>query len=162
MLVRDNLWPVSKSPCLCVFFLKSTLTWTLTTKDCNSINFISSRERVPHPRTIPKAWSKHWITSWSYWRVFLRWTTDWRWGWGSYVLLRVALLYTHWFVAENLNIFTYKSQGLGQAKPGPSCGQWLWPGLGFEKAKAASGQAKAGALRPSQARTALWRGGGCY
>jgi hypothetical protein len=52
-------------------------------------------------------------------------------------------------------IFTYKSHGLGQAKPGPSCEWRLWPGLRFEEAKAASGQAKAGAFRPSQARTPL-------
>jgi len=50
---------------------------------------------------------------------------------------------------------TYKSRGLGQAKPGPSRGWRLWPGLGFEQAKAASGQAKAGAFRPSRAGTAL-------
>jgi hypothetical protein len=51
--------------------------------------------------------------------------------------------------------FTYKSRGPGWARPGPSQGSRLWPGLGFEKAKAASGQAKAGALRPSRAGTAL-------
>ena len=47
---------------------------------------------------------------------------------------------------------TYKSCGLGQAKPGPSCDWRLWLGLRFEKAKAGSGQAKAGAFRPSRAR----------
>jgi hypothetical protein len=52
-------------------------------------------------------------------------------------------------------IFTYKSRGLGQAKLEPSREWWLWPGLRFEEAKAASGQAKAGAFRPSRARTAL-------
>jgi hypothetical protein len=46
--------------------------------------------------------------------------------------------------------------GLGRARPGPSQGSRLWPGLGFEKAEAASGQAKAGALRPSRAGTALF------
>jgi hypothetical protein len=51
--------------------------------------------------------------------------------------------------------FTYTSQGLGRARPGLSQGSQLWPGLEFEKAKAASGQAKARALRPSQAETAL-------
>jgi hypothetical protein len=57
--------------------------------------------------------------------------------------------------SEKIVHFTYKSQGLGQAKPEPSRGSQLWPGLGFEKAEAASGQAKAGALRPSRAGTAL-------
>ena len=52
-------------------------------------------------------------------------------------------------------IFTYKSRGLGQAKPEPSREWRLWPGLRFEEAKAASGQAKAGAFRPSRAGTAL-------
>jgi hypothetical protein len=51
--------------------------------------------------------------------------------------------------------FTYKSRGLGRAKPGPSRDSRLWPGPGFEKAEAASGQAKAGAVRPSRAGTAL-------
>ena len=46
-------------------------------------------------------------------------------------------------------IFTYKSCGLGQAKHEPSCEWWLWPGLGFEEAKAT-------APKPSQARTALF------
>ena len=44
-----------------------------------------------------------------------------------------------------------KSQGLSQAKPEPSWQWWLWPGLSFDKAKAASSQAKAGAFRPSWA-----------
>ena len=48
-----------------------------------------------------------------------------------------------------------KSLGLGQARPRPSHVWWLWPGLVFEEAKATSGQAKAGAFRPSRARTAL-------
>ena len=52
-------------------------------------------------------------------------------------------------------IFTYKNRGLGQAKPEPSREWRLWPGLRFEEAKAASGQAKAGAFRPSRAGTAL-------
>ena len=51
-----------------------------------------------------------------------------------------------------INILPYKSRGLGQAKPGPSRIWRLWLGLGFEKAKAGSGQAKAGAFRPSRAR----------
>jgi hypothetical protein len=51
--------------------------------------------------------------------------------------------------------FTYKGQGLGQAKPEQSQDSRLWPGPGFEKAEAASGQAKARALRPSWAGTAL-------
>jgi hypothetical protein len=38
----------------------------------------------------------------------------------------------------------YKSHGLGQAKPEPSRVRRLWLGLEFEKAKAGSGQAKAG------------------
>ena len=45
-------------------------------------------------------------------------------------------------------IFTYKSHGLGQAKPEPSREWRLWPGLRFE-------EAKAGAFRPSRAGTAL-------
>jgi hypothetical protein len=45
----------------------------------------------------------------------------------------------------------YKSRGLGQAKPEPSRVRRLWLGLEFEKAKAGSGQAKAGAFRPSRA-----------
>ena len=49
------------------------------------------------------------------------------------------------------SIFTYKSHSLGQAKPEPSREWWLWPGLRFEEAKATSGQAKAGAFRPSRA-----------
>ena len=52
-------------------------------------------------------------------------------------------------------IFTYQSHGLGQAKPEPSHEWQLWPGLRFEEAKAASGQAKARAFRPSWAGTAL-------
>ena len=52
-------------------------------------------------------------------------------------------------------IFTYKSHGLGQAKLEPSCEWQLWPGLRFEEAKAASGQAKARASRLSRAGTAL-------
>jgi hypothetical protein len=62
----------------------------------------------------------------------------------------VTLLY-----AKNYNIYIstpYKSRGLGQAKPGPSRVWRLWLGLGFEKAKAGSGQAKARAFRPSRAR----------
>jgi hypothetical protein len=55
-------------------------------------------------------------------------------------------------------IFTYKSRGLGQAKPEPSREWRLWPGLRFEETKAASGQAKAGAFRPSWAGTALMVG----
>ena len=51
-----------------------------------------------------------------------------------------------------INILPYKSRGLGQAKPGPSRIWRLWLGLGFEKAKAGWGQAKAGAFRPSRAR----------
>ena len=50
---------------------------------------------------------------------------------------------------------TYKSRGLGQAKPGPSRGWRLWPGLCIQEAKAASSQAKAAAFRPSRAGTAL-------
>ena len=50
---------------------------------------------------------------------------------------------------------TYKSHGLGRAKLEPSQVWRLWPGLGFEKAEAASGQAKAAAFRPSRAGTAL-------
>ena len=42
-----------------------------------------------------------------------------------------------------------------RAKPEPSQVSWLWPGLGFEKAKATWGQAKARAFRPSGAGTAL-------
>jgi hypothetical protein len=41
------------------------------------------------------------------------------------------------------------------AKPGPSRGWWLWPGLCVEEAKATSSQAKAAAFRPSRARTSL-------
>ena len=44
---------------------------------------------------------------------------------------------------------SHKSHSLSQAKLGPSYGWWLWPSLRFGKAKAASGQAKAGAFRPS-------------
>jgi hypothetical protein len=51
---------------------------------------------------------------------------------------------------SNLNKFD-ESRGLGQAKPEPSREWRLWPGLTFDKAKAASGQAKAGAFRPSRA-----------
>ena len=51
--------------------------------------------------------------------------------------------------------FSYTSHGLGQAKPRPSCEWQLWPGLGFEKAKANSSWAKAMAFRPSQAGTTL-------
>ena len=43
-------------------------------------------------------------------------------------------------------------RGLGRAKPGPSRLWWLWLGLDIEEAKAASGQAKAGAFGPSRAR----------
>ena len=50
-----------------------------------------------------------------------------------------------------LLLFTYRSRGLGQAKPEPSREWRLWPGLRFDKAKAASSQAKAGASRPSRA-----------
>ena len=52
-------------------------------------------------------------------------------------------------------ILDAKSCGLGQAKLEPNCGWQLWPGLGFEKAKAPLGQAKARAFRPSQAETSL-------
>ena len=44
-------------------------------------------------------------------------------------------------------MLAYKSHGLGQAKLEPSHEWGLWPGLGFEEAKAT--------LRPSQARTSL-------
>jgi hypothetical protein len=46
---------------------------------------------------------------------------------------------------------SHKSHSLSQAKLGPSHGWWLWPSLRFGKAKAASGQAKARAFRPSWA-----------
>src|SRR5713101_3467250 len=59
---------------------------------------------------------------------------------------------SYFFHVFNLS---YKSRGPGQAKPEPSCGWWLWPGLGFQKAKAVPGQAKAPAFRPSRARTTL-------
>jgi hypothetical protein len=48
-----------------------------------------------------------------------------------------------------------KSRGLGQAGPGPSREWRLWLGLALEKAKAASGQAKAAAFGPSRAGTSL-------
>jgi len=48
-----------------------------------------------------------------------------------------------------------KSPGLGQAKPWPSRSRDRGLGLGFWKAEAPSGQAKAGAFRPSRAGTAL-------
>jgi hypothetical protein len=41
------------------------------------------------------------------------------------------------------------------ARPGPSHEWWLWLGPSPEQAKAASGQAKAGAFGPSQAGTSL-------
>jgi hypothetical protein len=48
-----------------------------------------------------------------------------------------------------------ESPGLGQSQAGPSRGRRLWPGLEFLKTKAAPGQAKAGAFRPSRAGTSL-------
>jgi len=45
-----------------------------------------------------------------------------------------------------------KSQGLGRARPKPSHDLRLWLSPGFQQAKAASGQAKAGAFGPSRAR----------
>src|SRR6266849_1203186 len=59
---------------------------------------------------------------------------------------------SYFFHVFNLS---YKSRGPGQAKPEPSRGWWLWPGLGFQKAKAVPGQAKAPAFRPSRAGTTL-------
>jgi hypothetical protein len=50
-----------------------------------------------------------------------------------------------------------KSRSLSRARPGPSCEWWLWLGPSLEQAKAASGQAKAGAFGPSQAGTSLYR-----
>ena len=55
----------------------------------------------------------------------------------------LGLFFSYIIVANKYN--TYKSRGLGQAKPGPSRDWRLWLGLRFEKAKA-------GAFRPSQAR----------
>src|SRR6266852_5002288 len=60
---------------------------------------------------------------------------------------------SYFFHVFNLS---YKSRGPGQAKPEPSRGWWLWPGLGFQKAKAVPGQAKALAFRPSRAGTTLF------
>jgi hypothetical protein len=48
-----------------------------------------------------------------------------------------------------------KSRGLGPAGPGPSREWRLWLGPALEKAKAASGQAKAAAFGPSRAGTSL-------
>ena len=48
-----------------------------------------------------------------------------------------------------------KAVAESRAKPELGFDQWLWPGLGFGKAKAGSGQAKAGASRPSRAGTSL-------
>src|SRR6266849_6309799 len=59
---------------------------------------------------------------------------------------------SYFFHVFNLS---YKSRSPGQAKPEPSRGWWLWPGLGFQKAKAIPGQAKAPAFRPSRAGTTL-------
>src|SRR6266849_1633465 len=59
---------------------------------------------------------------------------------------------SYFFHVFNLS---YKSRDPGQAKPEPSHGWWLWPGLGFQKAKAVPGQAKAPAFRPSRAGTTL-------
>ena len=53
-----------------------------------------------------------------------------------------------------------KAAASSRAKPEPGFDQWLWPGLGFGKAKASSGLAKAGASRPSRAGTSL--AVGCY
>jgi hypothetical protein len=67
--------------------------------------------------------------------------------------LTIADAQCHFNRSENIvyiNITFYKQ------KPGPSQLSRLWPGLGFEKAEAASGQAKAGAFRPSRAGTALF------
>jgi len=50
---------------------------------------------------------------------------------------------------------SYKSPGLGQAKPEPGRTKWLWLGLTIFKAGALSGRAKAGASGPSRAGTAL-------
>ena len=54
-------------------------------------------------------------------------------------------------VFTNIKYFTYKSRGLGQAKPEPSREWRLRPGLRFDEAKAGSSQAKAMAFRPSRA-----------
>src|SRR5712691_10254156 len=59
---------------------------------------------------------------------------------------------SYFFHVFNLS---YKSHGPGQAKLEPSRGWWLWPSLGFQKAKAVPGQAKAPAFRPSRAGTTL-------
>ena len=57
-------------------------------------------------------------------------------------------------------VTAFESRGLkpGQARAKPF--QWLWLGPRVEKAKAPSGQAKAGASRPSRAGTALSGSGG--
>ena len=55
-----------------------------------------------------------------------------------------------------LLVFTYKSRGLGQAKPRPGHLQWLWPGLVFEKAEATSGQAKPGRKSTTGVSRRLW------
>ena len=69
--------------------------------------------------------------------------------------LKTALMCVCFTGHQHVNIVSgdTKSRGLGQARPKPSCEWWLWLGPGFQQAKAASSQAKAGAFGPSGART---------